>query len=88
MGGGAAASLDPFAVAIGIGFAFPNGNAEFDGIDQFPAGGEGFFAVGGGGPYPNSEIARLQVANRMDRSGTDAEFVGNLVNKAAALFLS
>jgi hypothetical protein len=87
MGGGAAASLDPFAVAIGVGFAFPNGDAELDGIDQLAAGGEGLFTVGGGGPYPNSEIARLQIANRMDRSGTDAEFAGNLLNKASALFL-
>ena len=87
MGEGAAASLDPFAVAIGVGFAFPDGNAEFDGIDQFAARGEGFFAVGGGGADPNSEIARLQVANRVDCGSTDAELAGNLVNKAAALFL-
>ena len=87
MGGGAAASLDPFAVAIGVGFAFPNGDAELDGIDQFPAGGKGFFAVGGGGSDPNCEIARLKIANRMDRGGTDAEVAGNFFNEATALFL-
>ena len=87
MGGGAAASLDPFTVAIGVGFAFPNGNAQLDGIDQFPAGSEGFFAVGGGGSDPNCEIARLKIANRVDRGGTDAEVAGNFFNKASALFL-
>ncbi len=80
------ASLDPFAVAIGISFAFPNGNAQFDRIDQFAAGGKGFFAMGGGGPDPNCEIARLQVANSVDRGGAHGEFARNLVNKAAALF--
>jgi hypothetical protein len=86
VGRGAAASFDPLAVAIGISFAFPYGNAQFDRIDQFSAGGEGLFAVGSGGPDPNGEIARHQVANRVDRGGTNAEFAGNLLNEASALF--
>jgi hypothetical protein len=86
VGGGATTSFDPFAVAIGIGFAFPNGNAQFDRIDQFSARSEGCFAVSGGGPDPNGEIARLQVANRVDRGGTNAEFARNLLNEASALF--
>jgi len=78
------ASFNPFAMAVRVGFPFPNRNASFDGINQLPAGRESLLAMRGGGPDPHGQIARTQIADRMYGSGANTEFSRNLLHQPPA----